>query len=284
MKWQDLTRSGNVEDLRGSGGGLPIGGAGLSVGGVVIALVAGWIFGVNPLTILGLMDSGTQQQAPVTQRGEAPPDNDQQAQFVEAVLGHMEKTWRVILPKRFEPAKLAIFSGSVQSACGSANSAMGPFYCPPDQRVYLDMSFFKELETRYSARSDFARAYVIAHEVGHHVQNLMGTSDYVQQQRSRQSKAQANQMSVKLELQADCYAGVWGHYAQKDNLLEAGDLEGALTAASAIGDDNLQRQSQGRVVPESFTHGSSEQRVRWFRQGMASGRPESCDTFSGSRL
>lgn len=281
MKWENLGRSSNVEDLRG-GGGLPIGGAGLSLGGVVLALVAGWIFGVNPLTILGMMDGGG--QAPVSQQGQQPPETDQQAQFVEAVLGHMEQTWQRLLPRTYEPARLALFSGRVQSACGYASSAVGPFYCPPDEKVYLDMSFFRELDTQFQARSDFARAYVVAHEVGHHIQNLMGTSDYVQQQRGRQSKAAANALSVKLELQADCYAGVWGHYAERDNLLEPGDLEGALTAASAIGDDNLQRRSQGYVVPESFTHGSSAQRVNWFREGMRSGSPQSCDTFKAANL
>ena len=279
MKWKHLGRSSNVQDLRG--GGFPIGGAGLSVGGVVLALIGGWIFGVNPLLLLGLMDGGNQG---VVQQEQAPPEDDQQAQFVEAVLGHMEQTWQTLLPRSFEPAKLALFSGSVQSACGTASSAIGPFYCPPDQRVYLDLSFFRELETRFAARSDFARAYVIAHEVGHHVQNLMGTSGQVQQQQARSNKTQANALSVRLELQADCYSGVWGHYAERDNLLEPGDLEGALTAASAIGDDNLQRESQGTVVPESFTHGSSAQRVKWFRQGMASGKPQSCDTFNTSNL
>lgn len=277
MKWEDLGRSSNVEDLRGSG--LPIGGAGLSIGGVVVALVAGWIFGINPLTILGLMDSTSQQLPRQSQRAEAPPDSDRQAQFVEAVLGHMEKTWQQLLPRSFQPARLVLFSGQVRSACGYASSAVGPFYCPPDQKVYLDMSFFNELSQRYKASSDFARAYVIAHEVGHHIQKLMGTSDYVHQQQARSGKRQANTWSVKLELQADCYAGVWGHYAEAQKLLEPGDLEGALTAASAIGDDNLQRQAQGYVVPESFTHGSSAQRLQWFRQGLKTGQPGSCDTF-----
>ncbi|HEY9839636.1 MAG: neutral zinc metallopeptidase [Candidatus Sericytochromatia bacterium] len=284
MKWENLGRSNNVEDLRGSGGGgLPVGAGGMSVGGLVLVLLASWIFGVNPLALLGLMD-GPAQQAPVSQQGHAPPKTDQQAQFVEAVLGHMEKTWQDLLPSTFHPAKLALFSGRVQSACGYASSAVGPFYCPPDQRVYLDMSFFNELSQRFEAKSDFARAYVIAHEVGHHVQKLLGTSDYVQQQRAHSNKTQTNAMSVKLELQADCYAGVWGHYAEQQKLLEPGDLEGALTAASAIGDDNLQRRSQGYVVPESFTHGSSAQRVKWFRQGMSSGQPKACDTFSTANL
>lgn len=282
MKWEGLGRSNNVEDLRGAG--IPIGAGGMSLGGVVLVLIASFVFGVNPLTLLGLMqDTG---RAPVTQQqqGQQPPDSDQQAQFVEAVLGHMEQTWQGLLPRTYEPSKLALFSGGVRSACGTASSAVGPFYCPPDAKVYLDMSFFKELSQRYSASSDFARAYVIAHEVGHHIQNLQGTSDYVQQQRQRVGKAEANALSVRLELQADCYAGVWGHYAERQNLLEPGDLEGALTAASAIGDDNLQRRSQGYVVPESFTHGSSEQRVRWFRKGMETGRPNACDTFQTANL
>lgn len=280
MKWQGLGRSSNVEDARG--GGLPVAAGGMGLGGIVLALVAGWIFGINPLTLLGIMSQ--QSNAPVArQQTQAPPANDQQAQFVEAVLGHMEKTWQHLLPS-YHPAKLTLFDGQVRSACGYASSAVGPFYCPPDQKVYLDMDFFRELSQRFRASSDFARAYVIAHEVGHHIQKLKGTSDRVQQQQAHSGKTGANALSVKLELQADCYAGVWGHYAEQDQLLEPGDLQGALTAAEAIGDDNLQRQSQGYVVPESFTHGSSAQRVRWFRQGMASGRPDDCDTFAASSL
>lgn len=278
MKWEDLARSSHVQDLRG----LPVGGAGLSLGGVVLALVASWIFGVNPLAILGLMQS-YDQRAPQLQQGQAPAGNDQQAQFVAAVLGHMEQTWERLLPSQFSPAQLVLFSGQVSSACGFASSAVGPFYCPPDRRVYLDLRFFQELSQRYQARSDFARAYVIAHELGHHVQNLTGTASAVQQQQRRSNQLQRNALSVRLELQADCYAGVWGHYAQQAQLLEPGDLQGALTAASAIGDDNLQRQSQGQVVPESFTHGSSAQRVSWFRKGMQSGQPEACNTFADSR-
>lgn len=279
MKWEGLGRSNNVEDMR-SGGGMPIAAGGLSVGGVLIALVASWILGVNPLTLLGLMND--QRSAPVAhQQVQAPPNSDQQAQFVEAVLAHMEKTWQGLMPQTYHPSKLALFTGAVGSACGTASSAVGPFYCPRDQKVYLDMAFFKELSDRFQARSDFARAYVIAHEVGHHIQKLTGVSDRVQQSGQRSG---ATSGSVRLELQADCYAGVWGHYAEAEQLLEPGDLQGALTAAEAIGDDNLQRKSQGYVVPESFTHGTSAQRLKWFRAGLAKGRPADCDTFASRDL
>ncbi|MGV3523039.1 MAG: neutral zinc metallopeptidase [Candidatus Sericytochromatia bacterium] len=275
MKWQDLIPSRNVEDARG---GLPIAGAGLGAGGLVVVVIASLLFGVNPLTVLSLLEGGT--GAPTANReAVAPPAGDRQADFVEAVLGSMEQSWTQRLGQDFQPAKLVLFDNAVRSACGTASSAIGPFYCPPDQRIYLDLGFFNELSTRFQADSDLARAYVIAHEVGHHLQNLNGTSERVQRQQRSSGKVQANALSVKLELQADCYAGVWAHDAQRQQLLEAGDLEGALTAASAIGDDNLQRRSQGTVVPESFTHGSSAQRVSWFQRGFSSGDASRCNTF-----
>ncbi|HVF45178.1 MAG TPA: neutral zinc metallopeptidase [Pyrinomonadaceae bacterium] len=272
--------SSNVEDRRGSGigrGGLAVGGG---LGTLAIALIA-MLFGVDPSQFINPSpDGGPGQGAPTQQ---APPQNDEASQFIRRVLGSTETTWGEIFSRNgstYREPRLVLFSGLVQSACGRADASVGPFYCPGDQKVYIDLSFYEDLRSRFRAPGDFAQAYVIAHEVGHHVQNLAGTSDKVTAMQQRASERQANQLSVMLELQADCYAGVWGYYAQRRNILDPGDLEEALTAASAIGDDRLQRESQGRVVPDSFTHGSSEQRMRWFKQGFDTGDMRRCDTFN----
>jgi hypothetical protein len=258
-------------------------GVGLSIGGVLFLVVLS-LLGINPLPFLGVAT-----QAPETQMQEsAEPyqESPQEAALREmtaVVLADTEETWNAILPQygvQYVEPSLVLFSDAVQSACGAAQSAMGPFYCPADQKVYIDMSFYNDLSQRFGAPGDFAQAYVIAHEVGHHVQNLVGTSAKVQAAQQRLSQVDANALSVRLELQADCYAGVWAHHASRSRqLLEAGDVEEGLNAASAIGDDRLQKMSQGRVVPDAFTHGSSEERVRWFRQGLESGSLEACDTF-----
>ena len=279
MRWSDMRRSDNVEDRRG----MSVGGAGVKLGGggLLLILVLSVLTGTNPLDLLSGLEEAS---PPVVDSGpeRKPPADDPQADFIRAVLGDIEDTWGRLFEQgggRYEAPRLVLFSGAVDSACGQASAAVGPFYCPPDRKVYLDLQFFRELSERFGAPGDFARAYVVAHEVGHHVQNLLGTSDKVQRQRSRMDQAAANALSVRLELQADCYAGVWGYYAAQRNILESGDVESALAAASAIGDDRLQKQARGYVVPESFTHGSSAQRVRWFRAGLESGDVRRCDTF-----
>jgi hypothetical protein len=256
--------------------------------GLLIVLAISLLTGADPrqlLPLLGLVEQ--MAPPPAAQTGGTPPPNDPQAQFIGRVLGSTEDVWAQTLQGRYREPKLVLFDGRVASACGYASSAVGPFYCPGDQQVYLDLSFFRELDRRFGAPGDFAQAYVVAHEIGHHVQNLLGVSDQVtaMQQRAR-SQEQANDLSVRLELQADCFAGVWanraaqaGHYT-----LDPGDLEEGLRAAAAIGDDKIQEQSQGYVVPESWTHGSSEMRVRWLRQGLQSGDPATCDTFKAAQL
>jgi predicted metalloprotease len=284
MRWTGGRRSTNVEDYRGR----RMGGAGMKLGaGAIVVALLGWFFGIDPRLILGLMEGvqTTQVEPPppggVQQTGSA---TDETAEFMSVVLADTEDTWNALLPKygkQYVEPKLVLFDGLVQSGCGTAESAMGPFYCPLDQKVYVDMSFYVDLTQRFGAPGDFAQAYVIAHEVGHHVQNLVGTAEKVHAARERASEAESNALSVRMELQADCYAGVWAHHANRSRqLLESGDAEEALIAASAIGDDRLQKQAQGRVVPDAFTHGSSEQRVRWFREGVKSGTPEACDTFN----
>ncbi|MCS7068483.1 MAG: zinc metallopeptidase [Meiothermus sp.] len=275
MKWEDLRKSQNVEDRRGSGPRMG-GPAGLGIGAVILALLGGLLFGVNPADILSQLQGGPVNTAPAPQNR---PAEDREGQFVRSIVGDLEDTWGQMI-QGYRPPRLVLFDGQVESACGFADAAVGPFYCPRDAKVYLDTSFFEQLgRLARGQTSDFAKAYVIAHEVGHHIQNLLGISDQVRAQQARSSQAVANQLSVRLELQADCLAGVWGHYAQRRGLLEFGDVEGAIAAASAIGDDNLQRRSQGYVVPEAFTHGSSEQRVGWFKRGFQSGDPNRCDTF-----
>ncbi len=287
MRLGDGRRSDNVEDRRGeSGRRLPIGRGGIGIGTVVLALAA-WYFGIDPNIVLqgaGQM----QQQQPDAGPAAAPPASDQQAQFIAMVLGDTEDTWNTIFAaggKQYREPKLVLFSGAYPTACGMGEAAMGPFYCPGDQKVYIDLSFYEQLQNRFQAPGDFAQAYVIAHEVGHHVQNLLGISDKVQQARQQAGEAEGNALSVRLELQADCFAGLWANHADSARqVLEQGDVEEALRAATAIGDDTLQKQARGRVVPESFTHGSAEQRVRWFRRGLESGDLKACDTFGKTAL
>jgi hypothetical protein len=269
------------------------GGIRLGLPTILLMLLGAWLLGINPLTLLQMFAGGGTDMLQVpdsSYQTEAPPPtgSDEGAQFVSVVLADTEDTWTEIFQaagQQYQPPKLVLFTGVVRSACGMAQSAMGPFYCPLDQKVYIDLGFYRELRDRFQAPGDFAQAYVIAHEVGHHVQTLLGTSQKVHEARQRMSQEQGNALSVKLELQADCYAGVWAHHADRTRqILEAGDIEEGLNAAAAIGDDNIQRKTQGTVVPESFTHGSSEQRVTWFRRGFESGDPDACDTFaSGAR-
>ena len=282
MKWQLGRRSSNVEDRRGMGAG---GIGGMGIGGVLLVTVIALLMGKNPLELLGAV----QQQAPTPQQQGAAPVNDENSQFVGAILGSTEDVWGQEFQRsgsQYPAPKLVLFSGMVASACGRASSAMGPFYCPGDHQVYLDTSFFQEMQARLGGGGDFAQAYVIAHEVGHHIQTITGTGQKVDALRARGVPMEGdNGLSVRQELQADCYAGVWANRAQAQNQwLEQGDIEEALSTASAIGDDRLQRQSQGTVVPDSFTHGSSEQRVRWFRTGFESGDPNRCDTFASQAL
>jgi hypothetical protein len=276
MKWQGRAGSGNIEDRRGMGMGLPIGGG---IGGLVLLLLFSALTGQNPVDLIN--NGGTTSDQSVGTTGVR--ENDAQTQFISVVLKDTEDVWTEVLEEhgmRYRPPVLVLFTQATQSACGVGESAMGPFYCPQDQKVYLDLSFFHDLAERFGAPGEFAQAYVVAHEVGHHVQTLLGLTQKVSAARARAGEGGANALSVRTELQADCYAGVWGYFAAKRQLLEPGDAESGLRAAAAIGDDRLQRQAQGRVVPESFTHGSSEQRVSWLRRGMESGHIESCDTFS----
>ena len=291
MKWHGHRRSENVEDRRdrsGGGSGRPrVGGRGLGIGGIAIALIAGWIFGINPLTVLGLLgglDSGTVAQAPAA----GPPARDPESQFVATVLADTEDVWNAIFKaggSAYREPRLVLFRGATPTACGTGQSAMGPFYCPGDQKVYIDLEFFQTLSRRMGAPGDFAQAYVIAHEVGHHVQGLLGVTQKVEAMRGRLPQARMNAMSVRVELQADCLAGVWTHHSQKGKgWLDQSDVQEALNAASRIGDDTLQRQSQGTVVPESFTHGTSAQRMRWFSRGLQDGSVAGCNTFDAKVL
>jgi predicted metalloprotease len=290
MRWQRGRRSDNVVDARGSGGRRMGGGKGLTLAGVAIVVVIGLLSGQEPMQILGQLAGQVMQGALVSapQRS-TPASNDEQSAFVRAVLGDTEDTWREIFQGANQPYRdptLVLFSGGVNSACGFANSAVGPFYCPGDQRVYIDLAFFRELERRFGAAGDFAQAYVIAHEVGHHVQTLLGVSAMVNAARQRGEQVKgASGLLVRQELQADCLAGVWAYHGQRrHDWLEPGDIEEALNAANAIGDDRLQTQARGQVVPDSFTHGTSEQRVRWFKTGFAGGDVGRCDTFKAARL
>lgn len=291
MRMDDQDESRNVQDVRGSSGGFrPVHGIGL--GTIVVALIGGWIFGVNPLQILGLLSGGgtsSSVQAPYDESGQAPPEGDAQAKFVSQILRSTEQVWTTAFQERgatYEEPKLKLFRDSYPTACGQGEAAAGPFYCPRDHIVYLDLSFFDVMTQQLGAPGQFAHAYVIGHEVGHHVQNLLGIIDKVDAQRERGSDAQSNALSVRLELQADCLAGVWATRSQKEKgwRLEDGDIETALNAASQIGDDTLQRRSRGTVVPESFTHGTSTQRVSWFKRGVTGGQIESCDTFAAAQL
>ena len=284
MRLEDQRESENVEDRRGAGMGA--GRGRLGIGGIVIALALGYFFGIDPSALMGMLDQGMPTAASVP--AGKPPADDEMARFVSKVLSSTEDTWRDVFRqsgREYEDPKLVLFTGATPTACGTGQSAMGPFYCPGDRKVYIDLAFYRDLRERFEAPGEFAQAYVIAHEVGHHVQHLLGISDRVHAARGRVGEAEANALSVKLELQADCFAGVWGRSADTmKRLLEPGEIEQALNAAAAIGDDRLQQQSRGVVIPESFTHGSSEQRVRWFKRGFESGDPKVCDTFKAARL
>jgi uncharacterized protein len=304
MRWEDLPESGNVEDRRGDdgggyggGGGIPIGGGGLGIGGILVLGLLGWALGIDPSVLISgaeILTGGQRQEAPQQNpRKPTAPPTDDTGKFISNVLGSTEVTWKNIFEKQgqaYRAPRLVIFSGATNSACGYAQSAMGPFYCPNDRVVYLDTSFFRDLERRFRGCSGeackFAQAYVIAHEVGHHVQNLLGILPKAQQaQRAAGDRVMANRIQVRVELQADCFGGVWAHHAeQRWKVLQPGDIEAALQTASAIGDDMLQRKAQGRVVPDSFTHGSSAQRQQWFTTGLKSGDVKACNTFSSGQV
>jgi uncharacterized protein len=291
MRWEGNRQSSNVEDMRagGGGGGFGLGGGTIGIGTIVIALIGGAVLGINPLTLLGIMTGGggapvVQQQGPAP----APPANDKAAQFVSTVLADTEDVWTELFKQggaTYQPPKLVLFRGAVRTGCGAGQAAMGPFYCPLDSKVYIDLSFYDTMKNRLGAPGDFAQAYVIAHEVGHHVQHQLGITDQVDRARSRASQAEGNAMSVRVELQADCFAGVWANHAQKSRaILEQGDIEEAMNAAQKIGDDALQANAGRAVVPDSFTHGSSAQRQRWFSTGLQTGSVKACDTFNTAKL
>ena len=294
MKWEGNRESSNVEDRRddpgGSRGGSGLmGGRSIGIGTIVVALLGGWIFGINPMTILGVLSGGeapSQLQAPAPQQ--RSPADDRMAKFVRTVLADTEDVWKDVFTKggaTYKEPRLVMFRGATPTACGQGQSAMGPFYCPADQKVYIDLGFYETLTKRLGAPGEFAQAYVIAHEVGHHVQNLLGISAKVDEMRGRVSKVEYNALSVKLELQADCFAGVWAYNANNSRqILEGGDIAAAMNAAAKIGDDALQRSAGGAVVPESFTHGSSAQRQKWFETGLKTGSVKACDTFSARNL
>jgi uncharacterized protein len=288
MRWQDQRESGNIEDRRGM---TPARGAGIGLGGIVLVLAVSFITGANPLQILTMLSGLQEVSGPMVnddQPGPIGAPKDELGRFAAVVLADTEDTWKELLPAvghSYQEPQLVLFTGAVHSACGTASSAVGPFYCPGDRKVYLDLAFFGDLERRLGAPGDFAQAYVIAHEIGHHVQNLLGTADKVTRLQRRASSSDANALSVRMELQADCYAGVWGYHARRGrNLIEPGDFEEGLRAASAIGDDRVQEAGQGYVQPESWTHGSSEQRMSWLRRGLQSGNPAACNTFADSHL
>ena len=278
MDLRNQRASGNVQDRRGIGVG-----GGLGIGGIIVVLIA-YFLGIDPSALMGVTE-----QAGAPQQAEAPkgaPD-DEMGQFVAKVLGSTEDVWTRVFRQsnaQYRAPTLVLYEGQVRSACGMGQAAMGPFYCPGDEKLYIDLSFYRDLQTRFRAPGDFAQAYVIAHEVGHHVQKLTGSFRRLDEARGQVPQAEFNRIAVRMELQADCYAGVWGHHAGTMRQLDAGDIAEGIGAAAAIGDDRLQKQGQGRVVPESFTHGSSEQRVRWFKRGLDSGNPRECDTFSAGSL
>ncbi len=283
---EDGRESDNVEDRRGSGGGLgglPIGKGGLGLGAIAIAFIASWLLGVNPMTVLSLLSGGEGLSPQVQAPAQAPPAGDKQARFVSVVLADTEDVWRDIVKQagsQYREPKLVLFTGQTPTACGTGQTASGPVYCPGDEKVYIDLRFYQMLQDRFKAPGDFAQAYVIAHEVGHHIQKLVGITDKVEAMRNRMSESQFYPISIRMELQADCYAGVWANHAQKmRNILDAGDIEEAMQAAAAVGDDNIQMATQGTVVPERFTHGSSAQRVQWFNVGIRSGDIKQCNTF-----
>jgi predicted metalloprotease len=298
MRWGDMRRSENVEDRGGMsggfGGGMPLGG-GMKIGGgtLILIIILSLVFGINPLTFLGMGSPEVSapppaptQTAPSRSGGGTAAPTDQRKDFAARIVGDTEDVWGALFKASgrsgYTPATLTLYRGAVRSGCGTASSAAGPFYCPADRHVYLDTSFFDELSRRFGAPGDFAQAYVIAHEIGHHVQNQQGTMERFEREGQRLDDRRRNQLSIRLELQADCYAGVWGHFAQKRNLLEPGDLEEGMKAAAAVGDDTIMKRTQGYVVPDAMNHGTAEQRTRWFRAGLQSGDPRSCDTFGAS--
>ena len=295
MRWEGNDKSDNVEDRRseggggGGGGGFGIGGRSIGIGTIAVALIGGWVLGINPLTMLSMLSGGSpapqaQQQGPA----HAPPANDQQAAFVSTVLRNTEEVWGQIFREQggtYQPARLVLFRGATPTACGTGQSAMGPFYCPGDKKVYIDLAFYDTLKTQLGAPGEFAQAYVIAHEIGHHVQDELGITAKVDALRGRQSQSQNNATSVRVELQADCFAGVWAQRSQQSKQwLDPGDIAAAMNAAEKIGDDTLQRSAGRAVVPDSFTHGSSAQRQRWFNAGYQSGDIKTCDTFNARNL
>ncbi len=292
MRWEGERQSDNVEDRRagggGGGGGFSFGGRSIGIGTIVIALLAWGVFGINPLTTIGVLGGAGSPQ--VVQQGPAqkPPASDQGAAFVSTVLASTEDAWNQVFRDggaQYRAPKLVLFRGLTPTACGTGQSAMGPFYCPGDQKVYLDMNFFDTLSRQLGAPGEFARAYVVAHEVGHHVQTLLGTTAKVDNLRGRVSERENNALSVRMELQADCFAGIWANKSQQaKQWLDQGDIESAMNAAARIGDDTLQRQQTGAVRPDSFTHGSSAQRQRWFMQGLKTGSVQACDTFNAQSL
>jgi uncharacterized protein len=297
MKWEGNRESSNVEDRRdssgGSGGGGNLlggllGGRSIGIGTIVVALIGGWVLGVNPLTILGLLSGSPPAQVQQNVPARKPPPDDRMAKFVSTVLADTEDVWKDVFAKAggtYTEPRLVLFRGATATACGQGQSAMGPFYCPGDQKVYIDLDFYQTLKNQLGAPGEFAQAYVVAHEVGHHVQNLLGISAKMDAMRSRISKADYNILSVKLELQADCFAGVWAFHANKSRqILEGGDVEAAMNAAAKIGDDALQKAATGHIVPESFTHGTSAQRQRWFNTGISQGNIKACDTFGARSL
>ncbi|HEY4135072.1 MAG TPA: neutral zinc metallopeptidase [Alphaproteobacteria bacterium] len=303
MKWQNRRESDNVEDRRGAGGGFGSGGGGFripvgmgggrraggGIGLIIVVCLVGWALGINPLTLLtggDFMPDGTQTSAPPSETAQAPA-GDEMSRFVRVVLAETEDSWSAIFAEQgqsYSDPTLVLFSGSARSACGFASAASGPFYCPDDRKLYIDLAFYEELRRRFDAPGDFAQAYVIAHEVGHHVQNLIGILPKFAQRRQTLNEADANALSVRVELQADCFAGIWGRDAADKGLLDEGDLNEALNAAAQIGDDAIQRRTQGYVVPESFNHGTSQQRGRWFKRGFDSKSMAACDTFQASAL
>jgi predicted metalloprotease len=301
MRWEDFRTSDNIEDRRGEGGGggfgFPGGGAGgLGIGTIVILCIIGWVTGINPSILIGGAEMATRHGAPQQERADgggqqrrtgAP--SDQTGRFAAAILGNTEDVWSQVLPnqtgRQYTPTTMVLYQGGTRSGCGMARAAMGPFYCPLDKKVYLDTTFFKEMEQKFRVKGDFAYAYVIAHEVGHHVQDVLGILPKVQKRQQQVDERESNRLSVRVELMADCLAGVWAKNSNdRYSALEQGDIEEAMAAANAIGDDRLQKQSQGYVVPDSFTHGSSAQRMRWFQTGFRSGQTQSCDTFRASQL
>jgi predicted metalloprotease len=292
MRWEDFRASTNVEDRRGGGGGIPGGVGGLGIGGVIVLSLIGWALGIDPRVLISGVEQMQGGRAPTEQtqpRGERGQPTDEAGRFAAAILGNTEDVWKQVLPQQvnrpYQAPKLVLFSRATRSGCGSASSQMGPFYCPRDQTVYIDLTFFQEMQQKFRAGGDFAYAYVLAHEVGHHVENQLGILGKVQERQQEVSQAEANRLSVQVELMADCLAGVWANHSnQRWKSLEEGDIQEALNAASAIGDDRLQKQAQGYAVPDSFTHGTSEQRMRWFMTGMKGGQVQQCDTFRTSRL